>query len=362
MAKTDAKPTQTTQPTQPAQPTRTTRTFSPPSDRLADNVGAGLVPVLDAVAAGTAAQVFAAAVELNVFGALAEAPAGTEDIQRRLGLHPRPLPDFLDALTAMGLLVRGPDGYRATAAARLHLDAGAPEFIGAYVTAGPAPELVRLLRTGGLAERPGEEDGGGGDPYADPNAAHAFIAFMDSMNAMIADELREAIDWERYDSFVDVDGSRGDLARQLLTAFPRLTGTVVDRPEVATAFEEHFATDPARSRVAFHSADGGPLPRADVVLLGGVLHDISMKEREDLLRRAHDAVAPGGLVLVYDVMIDDARTALNPLLGSLQMMMTVPEGGKYTPSQCRAWVAAAGFTDLAIQPMGVDTLIIGHKN
>ncbi|MFD3578283.1 methyltransferase [Streptomyces sp. NPDC058644] len=314
------------------------------------------------MAAGTAVQVFAAAVELDVFGALAEAPATTEEIQRRLGLHPRPLPDFLDALTAMGLLVRGPDGYRATAAARLHLSATAPEFIGAFVTAGPAPELVGLLRTGHLAERPGEEDGAGGDPYADPGAAHAFIAFMDSMNAMISDELDEAIDWKSYSSFVDVDGSRGELARHLLATFPQLTGTVVDRPEVAAAFEEHFANDPARSRVAFHGADGGPLPRADVVLLGGVLHDISMKEREDLLRRAYEAVAPGGLALVYDVMIDDDRTTLNPLLGSLQMMMTVPEGGKYTPSQCREWVAAAGFTDLATQPMGVDTLIIGHKN
>ncbi|MEU6001948.1 methyltransferase [Streptomyces sp. NPDC047197] len=314
------------------------------------------------MAAGTAVQVFAAAVELDVFGALAEAPATTEEIQRRLGLHPRPLPDFLDALTAMGLLVRGPDGYRATAAARLHLSATAPEFIGAFVTAGPAPELVGLLRTGHLAERPGEEDGAGGDPYADPGAAHAFIAFMDSMNAMISDELDEAIDWKSYTSFVDVDGSRGELARHLLATFPQLTGTVVDRPEVAAAFEEHFANDPARSRVAFHGADGGPLPRADVVLLGGVLHDISMKEREDLLRRAYEAVAPGGLALVYDVMIDDDRTTLNPLLGSLQMMMTVPEGGKYTPSQCREWVAAAGFTDLATQPMGVDTLIIGHKN
>ncbi|MFI8877757.1 methyltransferase [Streptomyces sp. NPDC055243] len=314
------------------------------------------------MAAGTAVQVFAAAVELDVFGALAEAPVTTEEIQRRLGLHPRPLPDFLDALTAMGLLVRGPDGYRATAAARLHLSATAPEFIGAFVTAGPAPELVGLLRTGHLAERPGEEDGAGGDPYADPGAAHAFIAFMDSMNAMISDELDEAIDWKSYTSFVDVDGSRGELARHLLATFPQLTGTVVDRPEVAAAFEEHFANDPARSRVAFHGADGGPLPRADVVLLGGVLHDISMKEREDLLRRAYEAVAPGGLALVYDVMIDDDRTTLNPLLGSLQMMMTVPEGGKYTPSQCREWVAAAGFTDLATQPMGVDTLIIGHKN
>ncbi|NSC21546.1 methyltransferase [Streptomyces albus subsp. chlorinus] len=328
--------------------------------RLADNVGAGLVPVLDAVAASTASQVFSAAIALDVFGAVGDGPTGTAEIQRRLGLHPRPLPDFLDALTAMGLLVRGADGYRATAAARRHLSARGPEFIGQFVAAGTADELVHLLRTGQPPEPSGGEEAGG-DPYADPAFAGPFIAFMDSMNAMIADELLEAVDWSAHSSFVDVDGSRGELASRLVAAHPSLTGVVVDRAEVAPAFEERFASDPGRDRVSFRAADGGPLPEGDVVLVGGVLHDIAQKERADLLGRVYEAVRPGGLALVYDVMIDDDRTALNPLLGSLQMMMTVPDGGKYTPSQCRSWVEAAGFTGLTTQPMGVDTLIVAHK-
>jgi hypothetical protein len=57
-------------------------------------------------------------------------------------------------------------------------------------------------------------------------------------------------------------------------------------------------------------------------------------------------------------MIDDGRTALDPLLGSIQMMLTVPEGRKYTASECRTWIEQAGLCVVAVQPMGVDTLIV----
>lgn len=326
--------------------------------RAADDVGAGLVAVLDAVAAGTAAQAFSAAVEIGLFAAVSAEPLKADRIAERLSLHPRALPDFLDALAAMGLLVRGPDGYRATAAAARHLDSGSPEYIGAFVAGAPAPDLVHVLRTGRPAERP---DDGGGDPYADPSVAGAFIAFMDSMNAMISKELIAAIDWNAYRSFVDVDGARGGLASELAAAFPHLTGTVVDHPAVERAFEERFADDPSRDRVSFRASGEGPLPRADVVLVGGVLHDIAPADREALLRRVHDAVEPGGLALVYDIMLDEERTSRDALLGSLQMMMTVPEGGKYTPSECRKLVETAGFAEPTVQPMGVDTLVIGRK-
>ncbi|WP_017596468.1 methyltransferase [Nocardiopsis potens] len=324
----------------------------------ADKVGAGLVAVLNAVSAGTAAQVFAAAIEIDVFGAAAGEPVGAERIRERLGLHPRAVPDFLDALAAMGLMVREDGGYRSTAAAERHLSAASDEFIGHFVAGADAGDLVRLLRTGMPPERPEEE---GGDPYADPAVARSFIAFMDSMNAMIDDDLLAAVDWSRYTSFTDVDGSRGGLAAALVAAHPHLTGTVVDRPEVEAAFEERFAGDPARSRVSFRASGDGPLPEAEVVLVGGVLHDISMSERKELLRRVYDAVAPGGVALVYDIMLDDERTRLDPLLGSLQMMMTVPDGGKYTAGECRAWVEAAGFARTEVRPMGVDTLIEARK-
>lgn len=323
--------------------------------RTTPEVGVGLVRVLDAVSSGIASQVFSTAIAIDLFGTVADAPVSASDVEARLGLHPRAVPDFLDALTAMGLLLRSHDGdYVATPATARHLACGSPDFIGPFVAADPSEELVHLLRTGSAPEPPGA-----GDPYADPAVAGAFIAFMDAMNAMISHELVESIDWTAYGSFLDVDGASGGLARALVAAHPHLTGTVVDRPEVEGAFRAAQDAEPATAgRVGFVATGEGPLPRADVVLVGGVLHDKSPAERKDLLGRVRDAVEPEGLALVYDIMIDDGRSALAPLLGSIQMMLTVPDGGKYTESECRSWVEGAGLGVIAVQPMGVDTLIV----
>ncbi|MFE1100850.1 methyltransferase [Nocardiopsis alba] len=327
------------------------------TERTADDVGAGLVPVLGAVEAATLAQTFAAALEIDLFGALSETSADVGELADELGLHLRALPDFLDALVAVGLLVREDDRYRATAAGRHHLSGGSLDYIGHFLVA-PAQgesDLARLLRTGAPADH-----GGGGDPYTNPHIAGGFIAFMDAMNAMVSTELSRLIDWSAHRSFVDVDGARGGLALDLAAAHPHLRGTVVDRAEVEPYFREHVSGHEAAERLTFRTS-GGPLPEADVVLIGGVLHDMPDKAKVDLLRRAATAVGDQGLVLVYDNMIDDDRSHASALLASLRMMLAVPEGGEYTVAECREWLGQAGLTVVHTGNLLTDTLLHARR-
>jgi DNA-binding IclR family transcriptional regulator len=50
------------------------------------------------------------AVEIGVFGTLADGPLDLLALRRRLGLHPRAARDFFDALVALDLLRRDDDG------------------------------------------------------------------------------------------------------------------------------------------------------------------------------------------------------------------------------------------------------------
>jgi 8-O-methyltransferase len=183
---------------------------------------------------------------------------------------------------------------------------------------------------------------------------------MDAMNAMVSTELARLVDWSAHRSFVDVDGARGGLALDLVAAHPHLRGTVVDRSAVEPFFREYTAGSPVADRVSFEET-GGPLPETDVVLVGGVLHDMTDKAKVDLLRRAADAVGEEGLVLVYDNMIDDERTSASALLGSLRMMLAVPEGGEYTVSECREWLGEAGLTAVGIGALLTDTLVYARR-
>lgn len=47
-----------------------------------------------------------------------------------------------------------------------------------------------------------------------------------------------------------------------------------------------------------------PLPKADVVLMGHILHDWDLEVTRMLLRKAYDAVPEGGAFVVYETVID----------------------------------------------------------
>lgn len=77
-----------------------------------------------------ASKTLLSAVEMEVFTELAKRPEGLEELTGRLGLHPRSARDFLDALVALGFLVRREGIYSNTPASDVFLDKRKPSYIG----------------------------------------------------------------------------------------------------------------------------------------------------------------------------------------------------------------------------------------
>jgi hypothetical protein len=93
-------------------------------------------------------------------------------------------------------------------------------------------------------------------------------------------------------------------------ANPHLRGQGFDLPEVAPIFEEYIAGVGVSNRVGF--APGSfferDLPKADVVMMGHILHDWDLPTKTMLVRKAFDAVPAGGALIVYEAIIDDDRS------------------------------------------------------
>ncbi|WP_308425177.1 methyltransferase family protein, partial [Wenjunlia tyrosinilytica] len=162
-------------------------------------------PILELGTAYFASRALMSAVELDLFTALAEGPAGLEEIRERLGLHRRAAGDFLEALTALGMLERtGDDRYRNSALAARYLDRGRPSYVGGFAElSGTAlfPAWTRLtegLRSG----EPQVEQPKDGDffarTYQDPGRVRRFLSSMDAVNGRLAEELARCVDWSRY--------------------------------------------------------------------------------------------------------------------------------------------------------------------
>jgi hypothetical protein len=106
-----------------------------------------------------------------------------------------------------------------------------------------------------------------------------------------------------------------------------------------------------------------PLPQADVIIMGHILHDWNLEEKMMLLRKAYAALPPKGALIVHEALIDDARkTNAFGLLMSLNMLIETHGGFDFSGADCRQWMKEAGFSRTRVEPLtGPDGMVIGFK-
>lgn len=123
-----------------------------------------------------------------------------------------------------------------------------------------------------------------------------------------------------------------------------MRGGGFDLPVVAPIFDDYVNANGLQDRLRFHAGDffKDPLPSTDVLVMGHILHDWNLPQKRELLAKCHAALPPGGCLIVYDAIIDDARrhNAFG-LLMSLNMLIETTGGFDYTGAQCCEWMRDA---------------------
>ncbi len=312
------------------------------------------------------------AIELGLFTELARGPLDAHALGDRLGLHPRSVVDFLDALVALRMLERGTDGlYSNTPETDIFLDRGKPSYIGGILEMANARlyefwgSLTEALRTG----QPQNEAKGGANPfgamYADPHRLESFLKAMTGISMGAAMAIAQKFPWEQYQTFIDIGGAQGGLPVQVASAHKHLAGGCFDLPAVRPIFERYVDEHGLSDRLRFYEGDffREPLPTADVLVMGHILHDWNMEEKRMLLAKAYDALPAGGALIVYEALIDDERREnAFGLLMSLNMLIETPGGFDYTGTDCQSWMKGAGFRETRVEHLiGPDSMVIGIK-
>ena len=227
--------------------------------------------------------------------------------------------------------------------------------------------LTEALRTG--RQQNEAKDEGGVSPfaalYADPSRLKGFLTAMSGISHGANLAIARKVPWAKYKTYADVGTAQGDLAVQIALANPHLQGIGFDLAEVGPVFQEYAAASGVGDRVRFQSGDffTESLPKVDVITMGHILHDWNLDEKKALLRKAYDALNPGGALVVYDSIIDDGRSKnVFGLLMSLNMLIETPGGFDYTGADCIAWMKEVGFRDAYVEPLvGPDSMAVGFK-
>lgn len=316
-------------------------------------------------------KVVLSAVELGVFTELARGPQEGEALGQALGLHPRGAADFLDALVALGMLARDGGHYANTPACDLFLDRNKPSYVGGMLEMANARlwtawgHLTEALQTGA----PQNEIRDGGDLfaalYADQPALGQFLHAMTGLSAGASMAIADRFAFERYETVADIGCAEGGTLVHLAHRHPHLRGIGFDLPPVRPLFERFIAESGVADQVEFAAGDFfvNPLPQADVLVFGHILHDWDLDEKRRLLAKAYDALPSGGAVIVFESIIDDARrdNAFG-LLMSLNMLVETRGGFDYTAADCQQWLRDAGFTETYHEALaGPDSMVVGIK-
>ena len=319
-----------------------------------------------------ASKTLLSAIEMGVFTELSGGTEPFASLSARLGLHPRSARDFLDVLVALGFLTREGDRYGNTPETDLFLDRKKPSYVGGILEMANHRlypfwgHLTEGLRTG----LPQNELKTGGPGlfevlYADPARLKEFLAAMTGISHGANMTVARAFPWKDHRTFVDVGTAQGDLAAQIALANPHLKGMGFDLPEVAPIFEEYVAKAGVADRLKFVAGSffEHDLPKADVVLMGHILHDWDLPTKKMLIQKAFDAIPAGGALVVYESIIDDDRSKnAFGLMMSLNMLIETPGGFDYTGADCQGWMKEAGFTKTRVEPLvGPESMVVGIK-
>jgi hypothetical protein len=317
------------------------------------------------------ARVLLSAAELGVFAALAERPLDREALRRRIGIAERGARDFFDALVAMGMLCRDDAGrYGNTPETDRYLDPRKPSYVGGQLSlidarqTAPWSRLTEALRTG--EPQSGERGVANFDAYySDPTVLENFVRGMTAGSLPAAQAIAARFPWGDYRTFVDIGTAEGCLPVVVAKTHPHLVGVGFDLPAVGPAFERYVREHGLSERLRFHGGDffKDALPRADVLVMGRVLHNWDLPTKQMLLAKAHEALPPGGALVVYESLIDDERrTAVQGLLASLNMLVLSRGGFDFSGADCIAWMVAAGFREPRVEPLAAGvSMVFGIK-
>jgi O-methyltransferase domain/Dimerisation domain len=323
-----------------------------------------------------ASKTLLSAVELELFTVLGSQAMSASQIAAALGLHARAVPDFPDALVALELLEREGEGsdarYRNTESTAAFLDKASPAYMGGILEMsndrlyGFWGDLTEALQTG----KPQNEIKHTGKPmfdelYSDPDRLEQFMNAMAGVSAGPFHALAETFDFSRYNTLCDVGGATGQLSCIVANRHPHMSCATHDLPVVEPIAKRTIERAGLTDRVSTEAGDffAEPLPTADVITMGMILHDWNAERKMQLIRAAYDALPEGGAFIAVENLIDDARREnAFGLLMSLNMLIEFGDAFDFTGADFAGWCTEAGFRNIEVLPLaGPASAAIAYK-
>ena len=309
--------------------------------------------VLEYIHAFRQSKTMFVATSLGIFDELAAGPRTANQISSQMSLNPDAAARLLNACVSLGLLQKHDQTFSNTATAQKYLVSTSPDSLAGYIVYSEK-SLYPLWGHLDSAIHEGtnrwEQTFGSRTAlfdhfFRDEAAKRSFLTGMHGLGQLTSKAVVRAFDLARFQHLVDLGGATGHLAIAACEAYASLRATVLDLPAVSDLARECIANSVMADRVMFQSGDffTNDLPPADLYAIGRILHDWDLDQSVRLLTRIHQALPPGGALLIAETLLDDDHTGPRHALMQSLNMLVCTEGKERSCSEYREMCVAAGF-------------------
>jgi demethylspheroidene O-methyltransferase len=307
----------------------------------------------DLVAGFVYSQVLLACVRLRLLDHLAAGPRPADDLAKALGLRPEALARLLRAAAALRLVDLEDNGsvILGERGAALVDQPGILAMVEHHaILYDDLRDPVALLRGEGGPTGLSQfwTYAGRGAPGRPGRDAAAYSALMTASLPLLVEEVFAAYPLGRHRHLLDVGGGEGGFAEAVARRWPALDVTLFDLPEVAARARQRLSRIPAAGRIAVSGGDfrRDALPTGcDIISLVRIVHDHDDDVVRPLLRAAHDALPPGGTLLIAEPMAGEPGAGAVGEAYFNIYLLAMGQGRARRPDELAALLRDAGFVD-----------------
>jgi len=312
----------------------------------------------------TQSRVLLTGAELDIFTLLAKESMTAQEVAaaKNSKLHGTTI--LLDALCALGFLIKKDGRYQTESSAASFLSAESPDSILPMVL-----YSVKLWKswsqiTDIILDNFTPEIKQNGTMAND--TTKALVEAMHVVNSRMAPEVVRAINPRTARNLLDVGSGLGTYTLAFLNEVPEMKATLFDLPPVIEMALNRVQSAGMLDRVKFFPGDfyKDELPPGnDIVLLSAIIHQNSLEQNDILYSKIYQAMDFGGRIIVRDhVMSTDKTEPLEGAMFAVNMLASTMGGGTYTFDEIKDGLVKAGFTRISlIQTKGMFSLIEGFK-
>ena len=309
-----------------------------------------------------------AAIELEIFTAIAEGNVQAASIAKRCQAAERGVRILCDFLTIHGFLTKDGDTYVLAPDSALFLDRHSPAYVGgaieflltSRVREGNA-RITEAVRQGGTAL------GEGTLARENPDwvrFAKAMMPLMQMPAEIMATELRKGGEAQKV---LDVAAGHGIFGIAVAKQNPAAHVYAADWKNVLEVASKNAQALGVADR--YHLLPGSAFEtdfgaNYDLVLITNFLHHFDPPTCTGFMRKVHSALKPGGRAAIAELVPNPDRiTPPTAAAFSMMMLATTPKGDAYTFVELESISKNAGFTrvELAAPEIGLDRLVIAYR-